>query len=549
MFDVHMRRLMWKNHGWMIRHKTTRLLVLKTLLVSAIFLATTAPESRADKMYALPTNREAVDKAVSAENLQVFASKSTDPEVLLGFAFIAPAGSQVRQEISEMAVKGRPEYAPIVTVLAITMDGPDGQSVGELIKSDPDNALGYYLQAHQLYQSGKEKESLAAFRKAATCPELRLYGTITANALFKALDALNLRGRDRLAALSWMAARMSNFYSIDLQSLHTDLSEMTPKADLPTRKEISDLLLILGGHLFSTNFSNRQFAEWSVRDAFQLKAGIAAAEKSPFMNGYVTITQALESAQWGWPDIQERKETSLETAQFLPDRIWGAFAMADASQRNANISIGPEANVPDSDKAAYEKAQQDFIKAATALIDVSLTDPDGIIGSYLKGLPPPGKNAPEPWVSSVTYVDRLMKNRPDVFKAAAANDQAMQALEEAGNSDPGRRNLGRLMSVGSAIWSYAANHNQTSPQSLDVLYKDGKYLKDPSEAQSFLTGKFYIYVAAGVKLPEKQAELDSFILAYDENEQDGCYQCVMGNGSAGDIPASVLKELLRRRSK
>ncbi len=180
-----------------------------------------------------------------------------------------------------------------------------------------------------MYQSGKERESLDAFRKGAACPELRLYGSTTTGALFKALDALRLTGRDRLAALSWMSMRLHNFYIIDLQYQRTDLSELARKADLATRKEISELLLVLGGHLFATNFQNRQFAEWAVHAAFRLKAEIAAAEKSPTMNGYVAVVRALVSVKRSWPDIEQRKETPLEVAQWLPSRIASCHETVD----------------------------------------------------------------------------------------------------------------------------------------------------------------------------------------------------------------------------
>jgi hypothetical protein len=429
------------------------------------------------------------------------------------------------------------------------MDGADEQSVGELIRRDPDNALGYYLQADQLYHSGKEKESLDAFRKAAACPELRLYGSTTTDALFKALDSLNLTGRDRLAALSWMASRVQNFYIFNLQYQKDDLMEMARKADLGIRKEISELLLVLGGHLFATNFQNRQFAEWAVQAAFRLKAEIAAAEKSPTMNGYVTVVRALTSVKLSWPGIEERKQTPLEVAQYLPSRIWRAFALADPSQMTAANMAEMRAKVPDSDKAAFEQAKQDAVKAASALIDVSLTDPDGIIGAYLKGVPPPRTNAPGPWVSSPTYVEKLMAQRPEVFKAAAANELAMRAFSEAGSTDPQTRNVRKMMAVGSAIFGYAADHDHTLPGSLAVLFENGKYLKDPDEARSVLTGKPYVYVAGGEKLPEKSYELGKFILLYDDTERDGSYPCVLANGGGGDVPVSEVKEQIRQHAK
>ncbi len=506
-----------------------------------------SPESYGETMHALPTYCGAVDKAVAPQNLEALASKTSDPQVLLGLVYLAPTGSPVRREISESAVNARPEYAPIVAVLTVAMEGADEHSVDELIKSDPDNALGYYLKANLLYQADYEKESLALFQKAATCPDLRLYGTLTANALFKTLDALNLRGRDRLAALSWTATRMSNFYTSDLQTVRTDLSEMSLKSDFTTRKEISDLLLVLGGHLFSTNFTNRRLAEWTIQDAFQLKATVAAAEKSRDTNAYCAVSQTIQ--RFSWPDTGKETDIPIEAEQYLPSRIWGAFARVDQSRRTATSPMGTKLNLSGSDKAAYEKAQDDYIKAGNALIEVSLTDADGIIGAYLKDLPQPDGSGPSPWITSYSDVEKLIANRPDVFEAATANERAMRAWDQAVSNDPVDRNVRRLMHVGFAIWSYASDHDQTLPSSLEVLYKDGRYLKDAGETKSLLTGKSYIIAAAGTKFPEKAARRDSFIVVYDDDVVDGRYQCALGNGGGTSLPANEFREWLGKQGK
>ena len=73
------------------------------------------------KMFPLPTHRESVDRAICAENLKAVASKTTDPEVLMGLAFLARTGDPVRQELGELAVKARPESAPVVAVLAMVL--------------------------------------------------------------------------------------------------------------------------------------------------------------------------------------------------------------------------------------------------------------------------------------------------------------------------------------------------------------------------------------------------------------------------------------------
>ncbi len=284
-------------------------------------------------------------------------------------------------------------------------------------------------------------------------------------------------------------------------------------------------------------------------DALGLKAQIAEAEKSPTANGYLSAASAISSKQVIEYSGENRYDVS-QVAPFLPGRISMALDIEETSKRGGLIAIGTEVNLPDADKAAYAKAQDDFVKAGAALVDVSLTDPDGIIGSYLKDLPPPQKHHRlNPWISTYTYVEVLMKRRPDIFNAAVAYEKAMRAFELAGNSDPGRRNVSRLMKVAAAIWSYALNHDLTLPENLEVLYKDGKYLKDSSLVKSMFTGKDYVLAAPGAKMPQKSGDRDSFILVYDADEIDGSYPCALANGSGGNLPADVLRVLLRKQGK
>src|SRR2546430_9643929 len=93
------------------------------------------------KMFALPTYRESVDQAVSAGNLKAVAANTTDPEVLLGLAYLARTGDSVRREISEMAVEARPQYPPKGPLPGLLMDRMDGHSIRVLVRREPDNAL------------------------------------------------------------------------------------------------------------------------------------------------------------------------------------------------------------------------------------------------------------------------------------------------------------------------------------------------------------------------------------------------------------------------
>ena len=260
--------------------KVTPLPIVPLVLLALVVLGTTRraqAQAQDEKMFPLPTNSEAVDRAVSAENLRAVAAKTQDAQVLLGLTYLAQTGDPVRAELAERAVAANPEYAPIVAVLAAMMDGVDEQTVAALLERDPENALGHYLNGLLLYKADNDAEALAAFRKAAGLRELRLYLSQTSEALFAALDALGLQGRERLAALSWMALRSYNFGAIGLQPLQRTLVELPREMDNAGRREVSDMLIVFAGHLFRTNFHYRTYGRWSLESAFRLKTEVAAA--------------------------------------------------------------------------------------------------------------------------------------------------------------------------------------------------------------------------------------------------------------------------------
>src|SRR5688572_22336519 len=198
-------------------------------------------------MPGMPAYRESVEKVSSAENLKAVASTVSDPEILLGLAFLARAGDPVRMGLAEMAARTRNEYIPVIAVLPLIMDRIDEGSVGELVQRDPDNALGHYLQGTLWHVSNRESEAPSAFGKAAACSELRLYDATTGEALCKALDALDLKGLDRLCALSWTASRWTNFGSVGMQPIHWALSELARAADTATRSLLAETLITLAG--------------------------------------------------------------------------------------------------------------------------------------------------------------------------------------------------------------------------------------------------------------------------------------------------------------
>jgi hypothetical protein len=483
---------------------------------------------------------------ISAEQLQACLSKTEDAEVLLGLAKLAAGQGPVWKEISERALAAKPEYAPVLSVIAAATERLDETLIDELIARDPDNALGYFLRGHNLYQSGKEEKSLGDFRKGATLAEIRMYGTIIANGLFKALDAMNIQGRDRLALLSGVATRTSNFGSMHLQHLRFDLSELALKGDPAAKKEIAEIMLIIGGQLYATNFWNRQFGEWTIGDAFHFSAQIAAGEGSVVAKGFAAVAYAIRIPKWTLPGIHEVFRDYSSAANFLPSRIGMALSMADPSKVTYIGPVDLSQGLSADDKAALDKATQETARSAGALIELSLRDPDETIGAYLKDLPPAPTESAQQMSFTGTSVEKLLWKRPDLLEAAAAFERTITVLSRAGENHPITRNMSRLMGLGTALFRYMTSHDQKLPDSLEVLYRDGKYLKSEEHARSVLTGKPYVYSAAGKTLPHKQSEQHTFVIAYDDSGENGECQFVTAVGSAGNMKASEFRQMMRR---
>lgn len=404
------------------------------------------------KEFPFPSLNEAVDSAAAPANLRAVAARTSDPDVWLGLSFLAQPGDPVRPELSDRAVKAKPELGRAALVMANAMDGVDDASIAELIQRDPDNALGYYLLGRSSKPSG-EKEFLEAIRKGAGCPEFRLYEGTISNVLFKALDALDLKGRDRLCASSWMATRWSNFKISNLQSQGNVLRQAAKGADMETKKEISSLMLAFAGHMIGSDFQDRFFGEHVLLEAFRLKADIAASENSSAVSSYASVLQALASTSLHSPPY---RYNPLQLAQFLPGRIHRAYIVVDPNLAKDHL-IELE-NRPAADPE-FDKAYEDWAGVSKVLIEAALPDQDEIIGAYFGGYMPPRTNVPFPWSSSGTYVERLVKTKTNLFAAAVANEQAMFRMNELYQATlPGRQKASATMDPESAARNDCINN-------------------------------------------------------------------------------------------
>ncbi len=509
-------------------------------LLTAIVVGVLCVKLEAAKMHDLPVKVEAVNTAVAAENLRAVAEKTDDPDVLLGLAYLVRPGDPLRDQIGQRAAAIQPDYAPLAAVLAVLMDGADEASVKQLMERDPENALGYYMQANLHYAAHREPEAMEAYRKAAAWKELRLYENQTSAALFKALDTLNLEGRDRLCAVSWMATRFTNSGIGQIQPLHNNLGELARHADLKQREQIADMLLILAGHLYRTNYFYRTWSERALPEAFRLKAEIAAAaEDSPRMYGYTAVTQALVSTMYGWPQIAEQQDLRL-VVPFVASRIYHAFLIIEPETGQEKLQLQGEA------REKLKRARQDEEEAATALIEAAKDNPDETAGAYIRGLIVRDEKA-RPWVSTSTYVERAMARHPAVFKAALRFEEAMDALHALRREDPRQQNLSHMMNVVGEIMAYAFKHQNQLPQSLDVLVAEK--LLDANDVNSRVTGRPYVYVGADQKLPERRDERFGFILLYDDHEVDGKLQAVLAIPGGFELAADELKKRLATQKK
>jgi hypothetical protein len=498
----------------------------------------------------LPSFRASVDRAVSADNLRAVAAATSDPAVLLGLVILAKPGEPARKDLVQLAVGARRDYGPVIAVLTVMMERIDAEVVNDLVQCDPDNALGHYLHATLLHVSNRDTEALASFRKAAGCAEIRCYDPTVGEALFKAIDALGFQGFDRLCALSWTVSRWLNFSSLGFQPTYWAMSELAKTAEPSLRHELADMLLTLAGHLFATNAANRFFAQRAVEASFTLQAEIAGAESMPRRHGYASAVYGLATPLFCFPGLKEWWQRSpLQLASELPAHIHRAFAAADPALLRTG-AIG-EANLtpPESEKPAFEAAKQKLAESAQRLLELAAAEPDGLLGPYLKALPrverPVGPAPLWEW----SPVEGLMHKRTDLFQAAATYNEAVAAVWTAGQNDPSRKNISRLMEIGVAIYKYACEHDRTYPASLELLFQAG-HLKPPLEAKSLRTGRPYIYVAAGEKQPSRANDLAQFVLLYDDEPNAyGGFECAFASLGGGAFPSADLKEQLKRRGK
>ena len=87
----------------------------------------------------------------------------------------------------------------------------------------------------------------------------------------------------------------------------------------------------------------------------------------------------------------------------------------------------------------------------------------------------------------------------------------------AGDNDPERANMARLLDIGWELLAYASSHDNTFPNDIEVVLAHA--VKPALDAKSPITGRPYVYVAAAQKMPTKSSERAQFVLLYDNTDR------------------------------
>jgi hypothetical protein len=244
---------------------------------------------------------------------------------------------------------------------------------------------------------------------------------------------LNLKGRDRLAALTWIEARWSNFGLGRLQYLNISALESVLSGAGDNRAEVSELLIGMAGH-FSALESGPMFSLRPLLQAFRLKAELAGQQRSPTMHSYAAVAQALAGVMVGGDTViqdtagvdRSKLRNAQHAARYLPGRI--SHAIWITGDTDGYRSSQRFAQVP----GRYVSRT---INAAHSLVDLALADPEGIVMPYLRGRVAESTNPRGPWVTTLTAVEEFVIKKPDVFRAALEFEEARSELEQVAMRD------------------------------------------------------------------------------------------------------------------
>ena len=503
---------------------TKRMLCL--MLAAAAILGPwhTAPAWAQSKMsYDTPE----VNAALADENVAAVAQKTNDGDTLVGLMWLA-SKSETREAIRARIAEVAPTLtAQAASILCEETDNLTEESVAAFLKADPKNAAAHCLNAYLLYKAGKNAEALAEFQRASAVELFRTYEASVRKSSLPALDALGLKGETRLRAefrlmVLGLFRPEHGSYAKTWLTLAKYIRDTTTTMPAVQHNELAEQVLAFGDRAGLRTLA-REMEQLTPRGAimgisYEMKSQSAASKD--LARAYAS-TAASTSARG-----QEGEDWTLVFLEALE------LSLSEEINKDLNAT---ELDLSPKDRARVDEAVGKLRAAAGAFVKAVVANDDVVVRDVLTG----DKFA-------VGYnVGKLYPDIYDGAKAVGEQHEAVRALLK--ESSKPVQNKGQMKLVALGALMYALDYKNVLPADAAVLVRQG-YIKDPKVLNSPLSGRPYLYAAAGLDLNGRDAA--GVVLFYDDSPlPNDMRQVILGNGAVRTVSSAELAEMLRKQGK
>lgn len=470
-------------------------------------------------------SREA-EEAVSVTAITAAAESETNVDVLLGLTMLTYG--KVGNEIAEKAASIEPNKARLFYMITTLWPGGGPDKSSALIQADPFNALPYYRKAAILFENRQNQEALDAFRQGTTYERVDTYMKDIGPSTFEALDALNLKGPLRLAALLRAARRIEGVARMP-ENLCYMVAQTASEMTDDDKETLAENLLTLAGQALrdeSGCSTAKRTAYQALRYAFRLKSQVASKEKSPQADAY---TEAARLMGQSWARLHEGRDDSrgfLQAIDFAFDSV--------RTVRDLTVVLDTDKNLNENAREQLQQARLNVAQAAENLIEMAAKDPDSTVGLWLSGCPEDAAAAIENgYPELVTAAEELMKIDSQARKLALSHS-------------PVQRTKNRLKQLGLGMLMYSNDHEGDFPDSFDTLVEKGYIHRQHQDVlESAVSGERFIYVEG-----MRDDNRPTTVLAYDKTALEGDLHLVLFiDGHVASHSTEDLNKLLKKEKQ
>jgi hypothetical protein len=474
-----------------------------------------------------PYDTPEVSAALADENVAAVAERTSDGETLVGLMWLASKG-ETREAIGAKIASVAPALAAqAASIMCEETDNLTEESVAAFLKADPKNAAAHCLNSYLLYKAGKNAEALAAFRQASALESFGTYEAPVRRSSLLALDALGLKGDTRLRAeLRLMVLGLfrpeRGSYAKTWLTLAKYIRDTTRTMPATQRNELAEQVLAFADRAGLRTLA-REMQQLTPRGAimgisYEMKS--QSAPDKDMARAYMSTATSVSARG------QEGEDWTLI---FL-----SALGTSLAEEMNRDVDATEYSLTPE-DKARVDEAMVKLRASAKSFVDAVVANDDAIVRDVLTG----DKYA-------VGYNVGL--SYPDIYdgaKAVVKQHEEVRALLKESSKPVQNKERMKLVALGALM--YALDYKNVLPADAAVLVRQG-YIRDPKVLKSPLSGRPYVYAAAGLDLNGRDAA--SVVLFYDEFVLPGDMRhVILGNGAVRAVSSAELAEMLRKQGK